>query len=190
MLYDFNGSITAIVGPMCGGKTTRLITELRKNRIVGRRVILIRHPLDNRYDVRNKVVTHDGASESGFVSLSPDSLFSCGVSLEDLQTSYDVVCIDEGQFYSDVDIFCEALANIGLKVYVSALLGDFRREPFYNISRLIVLAEKIVHVKAIDRHTGEDASFTMKRHSVTSAVIEVGGLDLYDAVGRRSYFSL
>jgi thymidine kinase len=190
MIYTYGGSITVIVGPMCGGKTTRLISEMRKNKIAGRRILLIKHPSDNRYGDGDAVTTHDMTSEDGFKARNPERLFSCGLSLEEIQKSFDVVCIDEGQFYTDVDEFCESLANLGLRVYVSALLATFRREPFYNVARLMALAETIIQSKAIDKYNGLEASFTMKKNSRGSPVIEVGGLSVYDAVSRQSYFSL
>jgi len=185
----YNGSITTIVGPMCGGKTTRLIAEKRKNEIAGRKVLLLKHPSDDRYTTQSEVTTHDQVSEPGIKAMSPTSLFKCGLSPQFIQKHYDVVCIDEGQFYEDVDEFCELLANLGLRVYCSALLGNYRREPFLNIARLMALSEKIIHARAVDRSSGNDASFTIKRNPGSGQDIEVGGLDLYDAADRRSFFT-
>jgi thymidine kinase len=187
--FTYTGSITVIVGPMCGGKTTRLISEKRKNEIAGRKVLLLKHPSDERYSTLSEVTTHDRVSEPGIKAMSPKSLFKCGLSPKFIQKNYDVVCIDEGQFYEDVDEFCELLANLGLRVYCSALLGNFRREPFPNIARLMALSEKIVHARAVDRRTGNDASFTLKRESGSGEDIEVGGLELYDAADRKSFFT-
>jgi thymidine kinase len=186
--FTYTGSITTIVGPMCGGKTTRLISEKRKNEIAGRRVLLLKHPSDDRYTDQAEVTTHDQVSEPGVKAMNGSQLFKCGLSPKFIQKHYDVVCIDEGQFYEDVDEFCELLANLGLHVYCSALLGNYRREPFLNISRLMALSEKIIHSRAVDRRSGEIASFTLKHRSGSSNDIEVGGLDLYDAVDRRSFF--
>ena len=187
--FTYTGSITVIVGPMCGGKTTRLIAEKRKNEIAGRKVLLLKHPSDDRYSTLSEVTTHDRVSEPGIKAMNPTSLFKCGLSPKFIQKNYDVVCIDEGQFYDDVDSFCELLANLGLRVYCSALLGNYRREPFLNISRLMALSEKIVHARAVDRMSGNDASFTLKRNTGSGQDIEVGGLELYDAVDRQSYFT-
>jgi thymidine kinase len=188
MNFTYDGHITSIVGPMCGGKTTELIAFKRRNEIAGRRVLLIKHPSDNRYSSESKVMTHDRVGEEGFTAMDSERLFKCGLSTEFIRTHYDVVCVDEGQFYSDVDLFCDSLANLGLKVYCSALLANYRREPFLNISRLMALSEDIIHVKAVDRKTGADASFTLKHNAESGQEIEVGGLELYDAVDRHSYF--
>ena len=105
MSSTYNGSITTIIGPMCGGKTTRLITEKRKNEIAGRRVLLIKHPSDDRYSTKDEVTTHDRVAEKGYKAEDPNLLFKCGLTCGEICSRYDVVCIDEGQFYSDVDSF-------------------------------------------------------------------------------------
>lgn len=43
---------------------------------------------------------------------------------------FDVVSIDEGQFFPDVVEFAERCANAGKVVIIAALDGDFRRKPF------------------------------------------------------------
>ena len=53
---------------------------------------------------------------------------------------YDVVGIDEGQFFPDVVEFCDGAANLGKTVVVAALDGTFERKPFGNIVSLIPLA--------------------------------------------------
>jgi thymidine kinase len=185
----YTGSITTIVGPMFGGKTTTLITEKRRNELAGKKVLLLRHPSDNRYTTESEIMTHDMVSEPGIMAFDSVNLFKCGLTTEFIRKNYDVVCIDEGQFYSDIADFCETLANMGVKVYCSALLGNYRREPFMNIARLMALSENIIHTKAVDRVSGNDASFTMKRKGNFEGEIEVGGLDLYEATDRKSYFT-
>jgi thymidine kinase len=53
---------------------------------------------------------------------------------------YDVIGVDEGQFFQEIVEFCELLANQGKTVVVSALDGTFERKPFGNIINLIPLA--------------------------------------------------
>ena len=50
-----------------------------------------------------------------------------------LQSEYDVVGIDEGQFFPDLLNCAEQLANLGLTVWVAALDGDFLRQPFGDV---------------------------------------------------------
>ena len=46
---------------------------------------------------------------------------------------YEVVAVDEGQFYPDIVEFCETLASQDKIVLVSALDGTFERKPFGRI---------------------------------------------------------
>ena len=62
---------------------------------------------------------------------------------------YDVVGIDEGQFFPDVVEFCDGAANLGKTVVVAALDGTFERKPFGNIVSLIPLAEKVSKLSAV-----------------------------------------
>ncbi|CAB4045302.1 Thymidine kinase, cytosolic, partial [Paramuricea clavata] len=42
--------------------------------------------------------------------------------------NYNIIGIDEGQFFSDIVEFCEELANKGKTVIVAALDGTFQRQ--------------------------------------------------------------
>lgn len=193
-MLTFQGSITTIIGPMFGGKTSRLISEKRRNEIAGKKTLLIKHPHDTRYDKGDGVSTHDKVVEEGYTARDPTRLYKCGIEIEDITSSYDVVCIDEGQFYDDTDLFCEALANKGIRVYCSALLGDYRRKPFPVIANLLALSEDIIFAKAVDRVTGTDASFTKRKilpveeDSLLGREFLVGSVDKYEAVSRQTYF--
>lgn len=86
--------------------------------------------------------------------------------------NYDVIAIDEGQFFPDVFIstlickiaqFCEKLANDGKIVLVAALDGSFERKPFNTILELIPLCEKVVKLTAVCWYCKQDnASFTKR----------------------------
>jgi thymidine kinase len=104
-----------------------------------------------------------------------------------IRESYDVVGIDEGQFYDDIDVFCDELANAGLKVYCSALHATYLRTPFGNVHKLIAKSDDVMFMKAVDRKTGRDASFTKRIVNNTDEVM-IGGGDVYKAVDRISYF--
>ena len=53
---------------------------------------------------------------------------------------HDVVAIDEGQFFPDVAVVAEELANAGVVVIVAALDGTFQRKPFGNILELVSIS--------------------------------------------------
>lgn len=64
---------------------------------------------------------------------------------------YDVLGIDEGQFYNDVVEFCEMASQAGKIVIVSALGGTSNRVGFNSILDLVPKAEKIKQLHAICR---------------------------------------
>ena len=175
-----NGKIRLIIGPMFGGKTSELINRYRKHTIANRNCLLVKYKKDNRYST-NKIVTHDGTNINAI---------SC-ILLEEIDSyviNYDVICIDEIQFYKDAPAYCEKWANNNKIIEVCGLNGDYERKPFSVISNLLPLVEDITYLKAVCRETGEDASFSKRLGNETKKEL-IGGSDQYSAVDRITYFS-
>src|SRR5207248_1076619 len=86
------GSLTVISGPMFSNKSGELIRLATVHRIAGRRVGLFKHSLDDRYEGVERISTHAGLSAE---AEPVGSSASIGL----LATSYDVVAVDEAQFY-------------------------------------------------------------------------------------------
>ena len=63
--------------------------------------------------------------------------------------NYDVIGIDEGQFFTDIVDFSEKAANAGKVVVVSSLQGTFLRGAFPSVLALIPKCEKIKKLTAI-----------------------------------------
>jgi thymidine kinase len=104
----------------------------------------------------------------------------------DFIQDYDVVCIDEIQFYEDASLFCDLWANSGKIIEVCGLNGDYRRKPFEQISRLIPISDNITFVTAVCRDTGNDAAFTMRLSDEKEQEV-IGSTDKYQAVSRGRY---
>lgn len=185
-----SGSLTVIIGPMFCGKTTELIRLKSRSDIAGRKTLVIKYQGDNRYH-NSQLGTHSG--------VKIPALNSCGKKLkstfnliENLHEYVDIY-IDEIQFYDDAVEVCDDLANQGYNVYVSGLQGDINRQPFPIVSKLIPIADKIIHLTAIDKDTGKDAPFSalITQFDRPTCVQEtIGGADLYQAVDRRHYLNL
>ena len=58
--------------------------------------------------------------------------------------------------FTDADIICDMWANNGKIVIVSGLKGDYNREPFEVISKLIPKSENITYLNAVCKETGND----------------------------------
>ena len=112
---------------------------------------------------------------------------------------YDVIAIDEGQFFSDVKHFnstfvlkfiqvvefAEYFANNGKIVIVAALDATFQRKPF-EVINLLPLAEKITKLTAVCVVCSADAPFT-QRLGGGSQVELIGGTELYRPVCRKCF---
>ena len=62
----------------------------------------------------------------------------------------DVIFIEEGQFFPDLFRFATTAADLDNKtVYVTGLDGDYKREVFGDICRLIPHAENVTKLKAL-----------------------------------------
>ena len=130
------------MGCMFAGKTTELIRRCRLHEISSKRVLKVKFAADKRYGDDITVVTHSGIKASAIAVTR----------LEDLGDAYldfDVVAIDEGQFFEDTVEFAEKAAAHGKTVLVSSLQGTFKRGAFPSILNLIPKCEKITKLSAI-----------------------------------------
>lgn len=165
---------------MFSGKSTILLTRYRRYQIAGKKCLLIKYAKDIRYgESAEMLVTHDKLSYKAT---------SCNLLAEanDFIQDYDVICIDEIQFYEDAHIYCDLWANSGKIVEVCGLNGDFRRKPFEQISRLVPMAESITFVTAVCEDTGNDACFSMRLSNEKEQEV-IGSTDKYKAVSRARY---
>lgn len=174
-----SGRINVILGCMFSGKTTELLRRKTRYELGGKKCIVIKYKGDTRYGSTD-VETHSGIK-------TPATSCNMLCEVDDLVKGYDVVCVDEIQFYEDGDVMCDKWANRGQCVEVSGLNGTFDRKEFPIISKLIPLAESIIKLSAICIETGNDADFS-KRTSDSKELVVIGGSDVYKAVDRESYF--
>ena len=173
------GRIELIVGPMFAGKTTEMLRRIDRAELAKKRVVIMKYSQDNRYS-QNNVSTHD---------LQMRVAIPCSILLPHLDEckKFDVIGIDEGQFFPDVVEFSETLANCGKTVIVAGLDGDFRRKPFGKVLDLISRSESLTKLTAICTETGGDACYTQR--TIDSQDLEIiGGADIYRAASRTSYF--
>lgn len=182
------GKLTVIIGPMFASKSTTLIAKCRRLSLAGKRCIMVRHPLDTRYQGHDShVITHDGNKFEAITC--PDN--SCIVRIFHKMQGYDAIFIDEGQFYDDIAEICDTLANQGKMVFCSGLYADANRKPFASMTHLLAVADDIIFQTAIDPLNGMDAPFTdfaVAHHGQEQ--IQVGGAELYRPCSRQTYGKL
>lgn len=91
---------------------------------------------------------------------------------------YDVIGIDEGQFFADLAEYCCLLSTMGKTVYVAGLSSDYKQEVFAPIANLLPKCSNVKFVKSICFYCKNDASFT-KRTSNENDTIVIGAEDKY-----------
>ena len=173
------GKIELILGPMFSGKSTRLIEAIRKYVYKAKKTIMIKFFADKRYSEKSEVVTHDLIKYDSIDCKNLRDSF-------ELLKKYDVIGIDEGQFFPDLVEVCEELALLNKTIIIAALNGDFRMEPFPVISRIISKADKIKLLKAYCFHCHKDAKFSLRIVQSNETVL-IGAGEAYKPACRECH---
>ena len=173
------GKIELILGPMFSGKSTRLIELMRKYVYKAKKTIMVKYYADQRYSEKSEVVTHD--------LIKYDSI-NCKLLRNSFDTlkQYDVIGIDEGQFFADLVEVCEELALMGKIILIAALNGDFRMEPFPVIQRIISKSDKIKLLKAYCFNCHKDAKFSLRIVQSNETVL-IGAGEAYKPACRECH---
>ena len=171
------GKIHLIIGPMFSGKSTRLIETVRKY-ASHKKTVFLKYLNDKRYS-ESHITTHD--------KFKYDSLTCIHLKeKKEIIKEYDVIGIDEGQFFDDLVSFCDEVSEMGKIVVVAALSGDYKMKPFNNVSELISKADKIKLMKAFCFYCHKLAGFTM-RTIKSNELILIGAGEAYRPVCKTCY---
>tara|TARA_B100001741_G_C16489912_1_gene569162 strand:+ start:603 stop:1178 length:576 start_codon:yes stop_codon:yes gene_type:complete len=173
------GSIEVICGSMFSGKTEELLKRLKKCFFAKKKAIVFKPVIDSRYD-NNNVVSHDkNTTESVSIKKTDDILI--------LSKDYDVIAIDEAQFFSDdlVNV-CNSLAGLGKRVIVAGLDMDFLGNPFGCMPKILAIADYVSKIHAICINCGNNANFSFRKTNEKS-LIQIGEKKEYDALCRHCF---
>lgn len=185
------GSIELIIGCMYSGKSTEIQRRIKRHRIIGNNVLVIKHSCDTRYDDGSQLSTHDKQMIPCYSTNNLDFITNengKGNLHKHLQESR-VIVIEEAQFFNNLfENVAYAADKLGKIVIVAGLDGDFNREPFPEIVRLIPHAEKVLKLSAlcVKCSDGTPGNFS-KRITKSTDKILVGSTDDYIAVCRKCY---
>lgn len=196
-----DGHIILYLGPMFGSKSSALYDELIRRYYGGQKSLMVKKSSDNRYN-ENKIETHDKKYNNIKNQKIVDDVYiyeiedgieintiNCDYLYEINETvkKYDVVLIDEIQFFNDAPIYCDKWANDGKIIIGAGLIGTFNRTLFNVIAQLIPRSEYIFIKNAVCKDTGKTASFS-ERLVKTNEEVLIGGKESYKPVDRKTYF--
>jgi thymidine kinase len=167
--------------------SSALTEELERQRIAKRTIALIRPAIDGRYDdrsVNGGIVLHSGKEYAKATIFRATKLSD--LDLETLMR-YDVIGVDEIGMFDDVLTVVE-WANLGKRVVVCGIVGDYKLMNFRNIHVLLPHCETIIHQSAVCTVCGRSGGFTRRLTDETDSLV-VGGGDKYTALCRKCYYT-
>lgn len=185
-----SGSVTAIIGPMYASKSTELQRFLRRAEIAGKKIVMFKPVIDNRYS-DSAVVTHDGITFPAHSVSSSQEVWDII-----LDEAPDVVGFDEAQFFDSgiidlIDMVSTSPHNVD--VFVAGLDTDFRGNPFKIMVPIVLRSDVILKLTAICLGCGGDATRTQRivggEAVVDGEVVEIGGSESYEARCRHCFIS-
>lgn len=177
------GRIELIIGCMWSGKSTELIRQAKRYSSINKNILIINHETDERYG-KNVVSTHDSEQITCISVNTLKHIFE----ISDYKF-IDIILIDEAQFFPDLYSFANKAANEDNKILIiSGLDGDFKRNQFGEIIKLIPHCEKVTKLNALCNicNDGSIASFTHRKVKNNKLNL-VGGRDEYMPVCRFHY---
>jgi thymidine kinase len=173
-----NPSFKVITGPMFASKTTKVLMMLNRLKYQGKKTVLFKPDIDNRYS-DTSVVTHDGSSEPAYVVKTGADIIERISKLVD--TDIDTVIIDEAFMISGVSEASLFLYKNGINIIVSTLDISASGKSFKEIEKMLPWATHIEKCTAVCVVCGANAPYTYKKHvNEDSEEIQVGGDELYE----------
>ena len=174
-----SGWVEVICGSMFCGKTEELLRRLRRARIANLNVIAFKPKIDDRYS-KNRIVSHDKNSLNSIAIEDEKTLL-------DLGSKYDVVGIDEAQFFSNKLVStCKELANNKTRVIIAGLDTDYRGLPFGPMPLIMCDSDYLDKLTAICMQCGKDATYTQRITAQTKRIV-IGETDTYEARCRNCF---
>ncbi len=185
------GKIELIIGPMFSGKTTELIRRLNvyADSGFGVKILYINHIWDTRS--AGPFSTH---GQLAGLSEPIDTMKLTHLKDFPGAKDYDIIGIDEGQFFDDLESFTLEMAGMDKIVIISSLDSDCQRRKFGQVIDLTWHAHKVDKLLSYctccaSRGVVSHAIYTKKIvvEPDSGSIVSVGGKDKYIAVCRPCY---
>lgn len=186
--------LEVILGPMFSGKTSRLLEIYKKYIFCNSSICVINHSNDTIRYSKTMLSTHDGTQipciHTETLSELWNNLVGQGQHNVDIK-SFDVILINEGQFFPDLYRTVVDMLAHNKTVYVCGLDGDYKREKFGQILDLIPICDKVEKLNAFCAlcKNGTPGIFSLRTSTELEQCV-VGDSGAYMAVCRKCYCSL
>tara|TARA_Y100000385_G_C12821791_1_gene520686 strand:+ start:171 stop:731 length:561 start_codon:yes stop_codon:yes gene_type:complete len=173
-----NNEFVVFVGPMFGGKTTKLLSALDRYKYQGREIYAFKPDVDERYS-KEEIVTHWGGKVNAI--RIPHGLKIHEVLFDDTlpEPKNVVIAVDEAFMICGIADGLIDLFKKGHTILVSSLQLSSSGEPYEEVTRMLPHATKVEVCPAVCSRCDRDAHYTLKVGGRDDHEIEVGGADMY-----------
>lgn len=172
-----------VIGPMFSGKSTYALSYIRRQRAIGKKVLIIKPNIDNRYSQDCVIVTHNQEK-------TPCNLWDVTHKLYPTEAMTDADCIvfEEAQFFLGLPDFIEWFHQVFNKdILIVGLDGDAHQKPFGGVLECIPWATTVTKLNALccRCRDGTIAPYTRKTRGDKHEQVDVGGAEKYESVCLR-----
>lgn len=194
-LYESDGYLEIIKGPMYSRKTTRLLDIHKKYTFCGFDTFVVNYTNDNRYS-DTMLSSHDkvmipcikALKLFDLVNLSGENHVTGEYATEFVKAK--AILINEGQFFTDIVPWVTlAVEKFHKNVYICGLSSDYKRNKFGNWLDLEVISDKVVMLNSFCSNCKKKSAIFSHRISKDTE-LEVIGSDCYIPVCRKCYKEL
>ncbi len=181
------GKIQIVTGPMFAAKSSYLLAQIRRDRVIGIKILIIGWSKDTRSNSHLK--THDHESEPAIMVYALKDVLL----LKEYEECSKII-IDEGHFFGDLCNSVLLMAHRdGKDVLIGGLYADYKAEPFDEMVKLMAHA-KVKFLTALCKKCkdGTEAIYTkfIDLELVEDSRFNVGGSEKYMSVCAKHFLDL
>ena len=171
------GTLETIVGAMFAGKTSELLKRILWAEHQGKKILVIKPIIDNRYS-KGLISTHNDLSHECYAMNNWDDVKNKFILTK---KNYDTLFVDEIQFMNSVDTIqsIEQSLQNGIDVICAGLDQDSRGKPWETSSLLLGLADKITKIYGFCNVCGLEATKTYRKVEGGTRT-QVGAAEIYE----------
>lgn len=175
-------SLNIIIGCMFAGKTSKLIETItnKYTEETHSKIYIITSSLDTR--TTKYIQTHSGIK---LFANKKDHLDFTDAELSVLQHHYNIIVIDEGQFFPNLVHNIKRMLEYNLEIYIAGLDADSNQEKFGEMIDLIPIADSIIKLTGYCDICGNIGAFTKRINQDINKQVLIGDKNEYLCVCRK-----
>ena len=178
------GYLELILGPMFSGKTSTLKKIYDQCMYCNIPVMVINYEADNRYCDASFMSTHDKIM---IPCVKGVSILEILEQNKEKVNESEVILINEGQFFKDIDTVIHLVEDLHKRVYICGLDGDFKKNKIGSLLDLIPHCDNVYKLKSLcsECRNGKSGLFSYRITDETDQVVI--GVENYKPVCRACF---